>query len=121
MDYKRLIDAVRLCGSEPNAALCKKCPYWAGGDMSKCIPRMTVDAATAITDLLARAEEAEQKVNELERALSDASKIVNTMQESTIPFYRRRAEEAEADNDGASAGQADALCLLCGDVPFRSV
>lgn len=62
------------------------------------IMETSLEAVREHTDLLARAEEAEQKVNELERALSDASKIVNTMQESTIPFYRRRAEEAEADN-----------------------
>lgn len=59
MDYKELATAVKLCGNEPNAALCEKCPYWSGLDMSKCIPRMTADAATAITDLLARAEAAE--------------------------------------------------------------
>lgn len=56
---------------------------------------------TAITDLLARAEEAERKAKDLEQALSDASKIVKTMQDSTIPFYRRRAEEAERQRDEA--------------------
>lgn len=53
------------------------------------------EESVPITDLLARAEAAERKVKDLEQALSDASKIVKTMQESTIPFYRRRAEAAE--------------------------
>ena len=60
MDYKAMAVAIKLCGSTPKVDQCKKeCPYWDDGDMSKCIPRMTEDAATAITDLLARAEKAE--------------------------------------------------------------
>lgn len=88
MDYKELIDLFRRYaeGDFPVVA------DWAAIIDKKHLRTV----ATAITDLLARTEAAEQKVNELERALSDASKIVDTMQESTIPFYRRRAEEAEA-------------------------
>jgi hypothetical protein len=52
MDYKKLIAAIKLCGSTPKVDECKACAYWAGGDMSKCIPRMTMEAAAAITDLL---------------------------------------------------------------------
>lgn len=48
MDYDKLIDAVKLCGSTPKVDQCKQCAYWAGGDMSKCIPKMTADAALAI-------------------------------------------------------------------------
>ena len=51
MDYKNLIAAIKLCGSTPKVDECKACAYWAGGDMSKCIPRMTMDAADAITNL----------------------------------------------------------------------
>ena len=97
MDYKELANAVKLCGSTPKVDQCKECSYWAGGDMSKCIPRMAEDAAAAITDLLARAESAEQKATELDNALSNASKVVKTMQESTIPYYRKRAEAAEKE------------------------
>lgn len=49
MDYKNLIAAIKLCGSTPKVDECKACAYWAGGDMSKCIPRMTMEAAAAIT------------------------------------------------------------------------
>lgn len=53
MDYDKLIDAVKLCGSTPKVDQCKQCAYWAGGDMCKCIPKMTADAATAIETLRA--------------------------------------------------------------------
>ena len=52
MDYKKLIAAIKLCGSTPKVDECKACAYWTGGDISKCIPRMTMEAADAITDLL---------------------------------------------------------------------
>ena len=45
MDIEKLIESVRLCGSTPKVDQCKQCAYWSGGDMSKCIPRMTTDAA----------------------------------------------------------------------------
>lgn len=93
MDYKELATAVKLCGNEPNAALCEKCPYWSGLDMSKCIPRMTADAATAITDLLARAEAAEARCETLE-------KMVKEYQDTIVPGYRERAEKAERERDG---------------------
>lgn len=81
MDYKAMAVAIKLCGSTPKVDQCKKeCPYWDDGDMSKCIPRMTEDAATAITDLLARAEEAEARAEKAERerdaAVSDLETIM---------------------------------------------
>lgn len=82
MDYKELATAVKLCGNEPNAALCEKCPYWSGLDMSKCIPRMTADAATAITDLLARAEAAEARAEKAERERDAAVKELNEVAEA---------------------------------------
>ena len=51
MDIVKLIEAVRLCGSTPKVDQCKRCAYWAAGDMSKCIPRMTTDAATSLSTL----------------------------------------------------------------------
>ena len=52
MDYKKLSDTIRLCGSTPKIHECKeKCPYYAGGDMTKCIPVLTKDAADAIIEL----------------------------------------------------------------------
>ena len=62
MDYDKLISAVKLCGSTPKVDQCQDCPYWDGGNMNRCIPRMTTDAATAINDLQARAEAAEKEI-----------------------------------------------------------
>lgn len=56
MDYKKLISTVKLCGSAPKVNQCKQCTYWSGGDMSKCIPRMTADAATALSTLQSKNE-----------------------------------------------------------------
>lgn len=51
MDIEKLVEAVKLCGSTPKVDQCKQCTYWAGGDMSKCIPMMTSDVATALSML----------------------------------------------------------------------
>ena len=67
MDYEKLAVAIKLCGSTPKVDQCPQCPYWASGDMNNCIPRVTADAATAITDLLARAEAAEARAEKAER------------------------------------------------------
>ena len=91
MDYKKL-SADLSSGCEEN---CADCEYAGDSEFECTIAQL---AANAITDLLDRAEAAERKAKDLEQALSDASKIVKTMQDSTIPFYRRRAEEAEASN-----------------------
>lgn len=75
MDYDKLIDAVKLCGSTPKIDQCKQCAYWSGGDMSKCIPRMTTAAATALSTLQAENErlraELEQVKIERDAAVSD--------------------------------------------------
>ena len=56
MDIENLVAAIKLCGSTPRVDQCKNCTYWAGGDMNKCIPRMTLDAATALSTLQAENE-----------------------------------------------------------------
>lgn len=70
MDIEKLIEAVRLCGSTPTVDQCKQCAYWAGGDMSRCIPNMTGDAATALSALQA---ENEKLRAELEQARTDCA------------------------------------------------
>ena len=68
MDYKDIAAAIRLCGSEPGADKCRQgCAYFVSKDMRMCIPRMTADAADAITELLTcctRLEEARERANE---------------------------------------------------------
>lgn len=80
MDHKKTAEAIKLCGSTPKVDQCKKCVYWSGGDMSECIPRMTEDAAAAMTDLLSRAEAAEAAQETLQRAMVE---------------YKDKAEKAE--------------------------
>lgn len=53
MEIEKQIAAIKLCGSTPRADQCKQCAYWNGGDMGKCIPYMTEDAATALEHLQA--------------------------------------------------------------------
>lgn len=79
MDIEKLIEAVRLCGSTPKVDQCKQCAYWSGGDMSKCIPRMTTAAATAFSTL--------QTENEAERLLGPW--------EECMPKYLRRDQKKE--------------------------
>jgi hypothetical protein len=105
MDYKAMAVAIKLCGSTPKVDQCKKeCPYWDDGDMSKCIPRMTEDAATAITDLLARAEESEARVRELEtghrieRCESGPECVELGKARKAQEDAEARAEKAEAEN-----------------------
>ena len=73
MDIEKLIESVRLCGSTPRVDQCKQCAYWSGGDMSKCIPRMTTDAVTALSTLQA---ENEKLRTELERMTTERDAAV---------------------------------------------
>ena len=70
MDIEKLIEAVRLCGSTPKVDQCKQCAYWSGGDMSKCIPRMTTATATALSTLQAENEKLRAELEKVKRALA---------------------------------------------------
>lgn len=67
MDLERLIEAVKLCGRTPKADQCKQCAYWAGGDMSRCIPNMTSAAATALSTLRAEDEKLRNELEQVKR------------------------------------------------------
>lgn len=60
--------AIRLCGSEAGTEKCRdECAYFASENARMCIPRMTADAADAITELLSRCaslEETCERANE---------------------------------------------------------
>ena len=71
MDIEKMVKAVKLCGSTPKVDQCKQCTYWAGGDMGKCIPRMTLDAATALSTLQAENERLRKEL-EYEREHANA-------------------------------------------------
>ena len=67
MDIEKLIEAVRLCGSKPKVDQCKQCAYWSGGDMSKCIPRMTLDAATSLSTIQAENEKLRAELEQVKK------------------------------------------------------
>lgn len=71
MDFEKLIEAVRLCGSTPKLDQCKQCAYWSGGDMSKCIPRMTTDAATALSMLQAENAQLRAELEQMKKIMRD--------------------------------------------------
>lgn len=120
MDYNDLIERL------------KKETYWLGGSQPyshDVHPAICDEAATAITDLLARAEAAEseaerwknaynqaalnfqQENRECNKALDDLKaaearcstleKMVKEYQDDLIPGYRERAEKAERERDAA--------------------
>ena len=89
MDIEKLIEAVRLCGSTPKADQCKQCAYWSGGDMSKCIPRMTTDAATALSTL--------QIENQALRNAANGFKAENEKLRAELEQVKREREAAVAD------------------------
>lgn len=80
MDYEKLISAIILCGSPIGVEKCKKCVYWNGGDLSKCIPNMTSEAATAIKTLLERIESAESRAEKAERERDAAIKMLRKIE-----------------------------------------
>lgn len=67
MDIDKLIEAIKLCGSQPDVRQCINCAYYAGGDMSRCIPRMTAEAAEALSTLKAELEQAKREGMSMER------------------------------------------------------
>ena len=113
MDYEKLAAAIKLCGSTPKVDQCLKCPYWTYGNMGECIPHMTEDAATAITDLLARAEAAERERDSLREVLDmygGEYGITAILKEKEAAEARaNRLEEelrAHTENDLAKAHEA---------------
>lgn len=99
MDYKGQADLMRRDAEEFDG------PGYIIGDLR--------NAATAITDLLARAEAVEQQCETLE-------KIVKEYQEELIPGYRDRAEKAERERDRYKNFFVDVSekpgCNTCNDI-----
>ena len=82
MEIEKLIEAVRLCGSTPKVDQCKQCAYWSGGDMSKCIPRMTTAAATAISTLQAENEKLRAELEQVKRENETIKQFLQNWHES---------------------------------------
>lgn len=99
MDYKVLAERIKCpniqkCPFGENKIYCEQCQY-----------KICDEAATAITDLLARAEAAEARCETLE-------KMVKEYQDTIVPGYRERAEKAERERD-AAVEQLHGVCSAC--------
>ena len=108
MDLEKLIEAVKLCGRTPKADQCKQCAYWAGGDMGRCIPNMTGDAATALSAL--QAENEELRV-EVEYEKEHANAYYEECEEWEAENKKLRAELEQARKDCAVAEKNHADCI----------
>ena len=111
MDIEKLIEAVRLCGSTPKVDQCKQCAYWSGGDMSKCIPRMTTDAATALSTLQAENEklraELEQVKAERDAAVESIPHKCKTCVYHTVFFNGCTPDHDCINPDGGCSNNCD--------------
>ena len=97
MDYKELVERLNEWNENLISELCADdvltC-YDLCGCTGDCI---VVQTATAITDLLARAEAEEARCKTMETRLETAEKMVKEYQDELIPGYRDRAEKAERE------------------------
>lgn len=107
MEIEKLIAAVKLCGSSPRVEQCRECAYWAGGDMSKCIPRMTADASTTLEQLQA---ENDRLKRERDAAVKDISDLIDEVEE-----IRRGYGIDDSDADKALADMCGNYCENEGD------
>ena len=99
MDIEKLIESVRLCGSTPKVDQSKQCAYWSGGDMSKCIPRMTTATATALSTLQAENEKLKDQLYD-----GEGVNLVNYwMQQAKIEENGHRNCQAENEKLRAEA------------------
>ena len=121
MDIEKLIEAVRLCGSTPKVGQCKQCAYWSGGNMSKCIPKMTTDAATALSTLRAENEqlraELEQKSKLLAQQAAELERRDKLLKEQETELERVKRERSAAVDDLETimfvGGQNTDTCMYC--------
>ena len=99
MDIEKLIEAVRLCGSTPKVDQCKQCAYWSGGDMSKCIPRMTLDAATALSTLQGENEKLRETVDKYATAARAIALHLKPFCDESLPYDEMIADAARKASD----------------------
>lgn len=109
MDIEKLIEAVKLCGSTPKVDQCKQCAYWSGGDMSKCISRMTTAAATALSTLHA---ENEKLRAELEQVKAEKAKAIENLSDNLRIAYQSR--DAAVEDMTEMIGDIEEIRRGCG-------
>lgn len=113
MKIEKMIEAVRLCGSTPKVDQCKQCAYWSGGDMSKCIPRMTTDAATALSTLHGENEKLRAELKKMKRERDAAIKDIWVSKWTSCKYGKG------CTFTSARTGFPD--CAGCGDWEWRGI
>ena len=115
MDIEMLIEAVKLCGSTPKVDQCKQCAYWSGGDMSKCIPRMTTAAATALSTLQAENEKLRAELEQVKAERDVALDYLREYQKDHhATWYDIGASGAHCSRCHYRAPQQSRYCPHCG-------
>ena len=117
MDVEKMVKAVKLCGSTPKVDQCKQCTYWAGGDMSKCIPRMTLDAATALSTLQAENEKLRNEVERQRRSADDRKHLYENAERA----YMKVVAELEQVKRERDALIDDFVDYVTGGVPNPAI
>ena len=113
MDIEKLIEAVRLCGSTPKVDQCKQCAYWAGGDMSRCIPNMTGDAATELSAFQAENEKLRNEVERQRRSADDRQHLYENAERAYIKA-QTELEQVKREKESLLKYAADmGECCLC--------
>lgn len=99
MEIEKLIEAVRLCGSTPKVDQCKRCAYWAAGDMSRCIPNMTGDASTALSTLQAENEKLRETVDKYATSARVIALHLKPFCDESLPYDEMIAGAARKASD----------------------
>lgn len=94
--YINLANAIKLCGSSPNVDQCKQCSYYAGADMSKCIPRMSQDIHDGIFDLIQKVFLLSKQNEDLTRELNELAKAHDALS-LELAKDKQRAKKAEEE------------------------
>ena len=118
MEIEKLIEAIKLCGSTPSVYQCKQCAYWAGGDMSQCIPRMAADVADTLEQLQAENDRLGAELEKEEAARKKQADILYELRgqkyESTTAIDQLRAENERLRRErDAAVEEIPKVCYYC--------
>ena len=98
MEYDKIAFAIKLCGNPPKDGKCKACPYFADGDMSKCIPTMTKDAFAAIIYLMVENQSLRNAANEFKAMAENAINDIYSVRRCTICAHHTGSWNARCES-----------------------
>lgn len=91
MDIDKLIEAIRLCGSQPDVRQCRNCAYYTGGDMGACIPEMTAQAAEALSALRGENDRLHEQIEDarLEGYAKGLGELTSELEQVKREYHQR--------------------------------